>query len=96
MHSVAALVEMGDTDSIPLLMNSLRSDNAGVRFKAVNLIKEFNDERTIDILKYKMKNDPSKKVRKAARKALEEKGLVEKGKDNEDLKEEYDKDDKDE
>ena len=96
MHAVAALAEMGDSDAIPLLMNSLRSDNAGVRYKAVNLIKEFNDERTIDILKYKMKNDPSKKVRKAARKALEEKGLVEKGKDSEDIKEEYDKEDKDE
>ena len=55
MYSVAALVELGDTDSISLLMNPLRSDNASVRLKAVNLIKEFNDERTIDILKYKMK-----------------------------------------
>jgi HEAT repeat protein len=84
MQSVTALVELGDTDSIPLLMNSIRSDNAEVRYKAVNLIKEFNDERTIDILKYKMKNDPSGKVRKAARKALEEKGAIEKesSKDN--------------
>jgi HEAT repeat protein len=78
MQSVTALVEFGDTDSIPLLMNSIRSDNAEVRYKAVILIKEFNDERTIDILKYKMKNDPSGKVRKAARKALEEKGAIEK------------------
>jgi len=96
MQSVAALVEMGDTDSIALLMNSLRSDNTSVRLKALNLIKEFNDERTIDILKYKMKNDPSGKVRKAARKALEDKGLVEKGKGDEDSKNENDKEDKDE
>ncbi len=96
MHSVAALVEMGDTDSIGLLMNSLRSDNTSVRLKAVNLIKEFNDERTIDILKYKMKNDPSGKVRKAARKALEDKGLIEKGEKEEDLKNDFEKDDKDE
>lgn len=96
MYSVAALVEMGDTDSIELLMNSLRSDNASVRLKAVNLIKEFNDERTIDILKYKMKNDPSPKVRKASRKALEDKGLVEKGKEEEDSKNENDKEEKDE
>lgn len=84
MQSVTALVELGDTDSIPLLMNSIRSDNADVRYKAIILIKEFNDERTIDILKYKMKNDPSGRVRKAARKALEEKGLVDKnsGKDS--------------
>lgn len=96
MQSVAALVEMGDTDSISLLMNSLRSDNTSVRLKALNLIKEFNDERTIDILKYKMKNDPSGKIRKAARKALEEKGLIEKGKDEEDTKNENDKEEKDE
>ncbi len=96
MYSVAALVEMGDTDSVSLLMNSLRSDNASVRLKAVNLIKEFNDERTIDILKYKMKNDPSPKVRKASRKALEDKGIIEKGKEEEDLKNENDREDKDE
>jgi len=96
MYSVAALVEMGDTDSIALLMNSLRSDNASVRLKALNLIKEFNDERTIDILKYKMKNDPSPKVRKAARRALEDKGLIEKGKEDEDPKNENDKEEKDE
>lgn len=84
MQSVTALVELGDTDSIPLLMNSIRSDNADVRLKAIMLIKEFSDERTIDILKYKMKNDPSGKVRRAAQKALEEKGIIEKNsnKDN--------------
>jgi len=96
MYSVAALVAMGDTDSIELLMNSLRSDNSSVRLKAVNLIKEFNDERTIDILKYKMENDQSGKVRKAARKALEDKGIIEKGKGDEDLKNVNEKEDKDE
>ena len=79
MQSVTALVELGDESSVSLLMNSLRSDNSDVRYKAILLIKDFNDERTIDILKYKMKNDPSAKVRNAARKALEDKGLVEKG-----------------
>jgi len=82
MQSVTALVSLGDTDSIPLLMNSIRSDNADVRYRAVNLIKEFDDERTIDILKYKMKYDPSGKVRRAAKRALEDKGLVEKDKNS--------------
>lgn len=76
MHSVATLVKLGDSDSIPLLMDSLRSNNSGIRYRAVNLIKEFNDERTIDILKYKMKHDPSPKVRRAAKKALKDKGLL--------------------
>lgn len=83
MQSVTALVELGDESSVSLLMNSLRSDNSDVRYKAILLIKDFNDERTIDILKYKMKNDPSAKVRNAARKALEDKGLVEKGAEKE-------------
>ncbi len=95
MQAVASLVEMGDTDSIDLLMNSLRSDNTAVRLKAVNLIKEFNDERTIDILKYKMKNDPNGRIRKSARKALEDKGLIEKGKEEESQGNDMEKDDKD-
>jgi HEAT repeat protein len=96
MYSVTALVEFGDTDSIPLLMNSLRSDNTDTRLKAVNLIKDFNDERTIDILKYKMQNDPSPKVRAAARKALEDKGLVEKGKTDDYIKSDLEKEGKEE
>ena len=86
MYSVAALVELGDTDSIPLLMDSLRSDNATTRLRAVNLIKDFNDERTIDILKYKMENDPNQRVRDAAKKALEDKGIVEKDKSDRSIK----------
>ena len=82
MHAVAALVALGDSDSVELLMNSLRSDNASVRLNAVKLIKDFDDERTIDILKYKMKYDPNQRVKRAAKKALEEKGLIEKDKDS--------------
>ena len=80
MLAVAALVALGDSDSVDLLMNSLRSDNAAVRLNAVNLIKEFDDERTIDILKYKMKYDPNDRVKRAAKKALEDKGLLDKEK----------------
>ena len=83
IHSVAALAEMGDKDAIPLLMDSLRSDNTAVRLKALNLIKDFDDERTIDIIKYKMENDPSNSVRKAARRILEDKGIIEKTKTEE-------------
>lgn len=83
MLAVAALVALGDDESVDLLMNSLRSDNAAVRLNAVNLIKEFDDERTIDILKYKMKYDPNDRVKRAAKKALEDKGLLEKEKTTE-------------
>ncbi len=93
INSVATLVKLGDNESVPLLMDSLRSNDAGVRYKAISLIKEFDDERTIDILKYKMKNDPSEKVRRAAKKALIEKGIIDKDKsDKDDKEEEGDKD----
>jgi len=75
IYSIQALVKMGDKAATPILMNALRSDNAMVRYRSIKLIKELKDKRTIDILKYKMKYDPSKKVRKEAEKALKELGV---------------------
>jgi len=75
IYSIAALVKLGDTEAVPRLMNSLKSNNPAVRLKAVNLLKDMKDKRSIDILKYKMKYDPSKKVKKAAEEALKELGV---------------------
>lgn len=72
IYSVAALVKLGDKSAFKRLLEALKSDNTGVRLKAISLIKEIDDERTIDILKYKFKYDPSKKVRAEAEKALKE------------------------
>jgi HEAT repeat protein len=79
LYSVAALARLGDADSVPKLIKALRSNNSEVRLKAVSLIKEFKDKRTIDILKYKLKYDQSPKVRAEAKKALEEQGVDVKG-----------------
>ncbi len=75
LYSIAALAKLGDPEAIPKLINALRSNSAQVRLKAISLIKDFKDKRTIDILKYKMKNDQSTKVRSAARKALKDMGV---------------------
>ncbi len=75
IYSVAALASMGDKDAVPKLMSTLRSDNTSVRLKAVLMLKDLKNERTIDILKYRMKYDPSRKVRKAARSVLKEYGI---------------------
>ena len=75
LYSIVALVKLGDAEAIPRLMDAMKSNNTGVRVKAIDLIKEFNDKRTIDILQYKMKYDPEPKVRNAARKALKELGI---------------------
>lgn len=76
IYSVAALVKLGDNDATPRLINSLKSDSAGVRLKAIELLKELKDKRTIDILQYKMKHDPNNRVRKAAAEALKEMGVA--------------------
>ncbi len=72
IHCIAALTKLGDEKAFPRLINSLRSDNAMVRLKAIKLIKEIKSKRTIDILKYKMKHDPNPKIQKAAKEALRE------------------------
>jgi HEAT repeat protein len=75
LYSVAALARLGDREAVPKLINALRSNSAQVRLKAIGLIKEFKDKRTIDILKYKMKYDQNDKVRKEAKNALKEMGV---------------------
>ncbi len=76
MYCVAALVRLGDDGALPRLTDSLKNDNTMVRLKAVRLLKDLKDKRTIDILKYKKEYDPSPLVQKAAREALEEMGVT--------------------
>ena len=75
LYSIASLAKLGDPDAVPKLIQALRSNSAQVRLKAISLIKDFKDKRTIDILKYKMKYDQNPRVQKAARKALEAMGV---------------------
>lgn len=75
IYSATALVKLGDDRAVPRLIDYLKSDNAAVRLKAVELIKETGDKRTIDILKYKMKHDSDLKVKKAAENALKSMGV---------------------
>ncbi len=75
IHCVAALAMMGDQSAYPHLVDSLRSDNAPVRLKAIKLMKGLKDQRSIDILRYKRDHDPSPSVQRAAREALAEMGV---------------------
>ena len=74
IYSIAALVKLGDEQAVPRLIDFLKSDNTAVRLKAIELIKETGDKRTIDILKYKMKYDSDARVKKAAENALKSMG----------------------
>jgi HEAT repeat protein len=75
IYCVSSLVKLGYDKAFPMFLNMLRSDNAVVRLKAVTLIKDTKDKRTIDILKYKMLYDPSSKVQSSAKEALKELGV---------------------
>jgi HEAT repeat protein len=75
MYSIAALVRLGDREAYPRLVNGLRSNNADTRVQAARLLKELEDKRSIDILRYKMNYDPDARVRKLAREALEKMGV---------------------
>ncbi len=81
MYCVAALAKLGDESAFPRLMDALKNDNAVVRLKAIKLIRDMNDKRTIDILKYKRDYDPSVSVQKAARDALVDLGVESASKD---------------
>ncbi len=75
IYCVAALARLGDEKAYPRLVDALKSDNSMVRLRAVRLLRDMKDQRTIDILKYKRDYDPSPAVQKAAREALEEMGV---------------------
>lgn len=75
MYCIAALVNFGDSEAYSRLMDSMRSNNVGIRRRAASLLSELGDKRSIDILKYKMKYDPDKKVQKISREALKKMGV---------------------
>ncbi|HPJ38290.1 MAG TPA: HEAT repeat domain-containing protein [Spirochaetota bacterium] len=75
LYGVSALARLGDQRAYPRLLNSVRSNNPSVRLQAVRLLKEIKGKRTIDILKYKMKYDPSPRIQSEAKKALKELGV---------------------
>ncbi len=80
IYSIAALARLGDKDASTRLLFALKSDNSYERLRAAKLLIELKDKRSIDILTYKVKYDPNKKVRKACEKALKAMGLDKKGK----------------
>ncbi|HNX60727.1 MAG TPA: HEAT repeat domain-containing protein, partial [Spirochaetota bacterium] len=82
LYSVSALVKLGDNKAYAHLLDAMKNDNPSTRLRAIKLLKDMKDKRSIDILKYKMQYDPSVQVQKAAKEALTEMG-VDVGKDDE-------------
>ena len=70
VYCISALVRLGDANAYPRLIESLKSDNPTTRVRAIKLLKDLGDKRSIDILKYKTQYDPSAAVQKEAKEAL--------------------------
>ncbi|MCD2332318.1 HEAT repeat domain-containing protein [Borreliella americana] len=67
---IASLSKDPSLKSKEILQGFLRDSDDNIRFKAVNAIKGHGDSSAKDILIYKLKSDPSLKVREASAKAL--------------------------
>ncbi|TGK05511.1 HEAT repeat domain-containing protein [Leptospira langatensis] len=72
IHTITALVSLGDKDIIEELYSFARDDDATVRLRAIKHLAETEDPAVIEILEYKAQRDPSEKVKRAAQAALDQ------------------------
>lgn len=86
IHSITALVSMGDKDILEELYAYARDDDPVVRLRAIKHLTDTGDMSVLEILEYKAQRDPSEKVKKAAKMAIEKLKKGESGSDI-DLKE---------
>ncbi|MBM9575921.1 HEAT repeat domain-containing protein [Leptospira sp. 201903070] len=86
IHSITALVSMGDKDILEELYAYARDDDPVVRLRAIKHLTDTGDMSVLEILEYKAQRDPSEKVKKAAKMAIEKLKKGESGNDL-DLKE---------
>ncbi|MGJ4790124.1 HEAT repeat domain-containing protein [Leptospira koniambonensis] len=72
IHTITALVSLGDKEIIEELYSFARDDDAMVRLRAIKHLAETEDPAVIEILEYKAQRDPSEKVKRAAQNALDQ------------------------
>ncbi|WP_367897495.1 HEAT repeat domain-containing protein [Leptospira sp. WS58.C1] len=72
IHTITALVSLGDKEIIEELYSFARDDDAMVRLRAIKHLAETEDPAVIEILEYKAQRDPSEKVKRAAQTALDQ------------------------
>lgn len=71
IHSITALVSMGDKEILEELYAYARDDDPVVRLRAIKHLTDTGDPAVLEILEYKAQRDPSEKVKKAAKTAIE-------------------------
>jgi len=71
IYAIGALVTMGDKDVFQELNEFARDDDSMVRLRAIEFMGNLKDPKALELLEYKRDRDPSPKVQKAAKKAIE-------------------------
>jgi HEAT repeat protein len=72
IYTIGALVVLGDKDIFKELNEFARDDDAMVRLRAIEHMGNMKDPVAIELLEYKRDRDPSPKVQKAAKKAIDQ------------------------
>ncbi|WP_244594355.1 HEAT repeat domain-containing protein [Leptospira ryugenii] len=72
IYTIGALVLLGDKDVIQELNEFARDDDAMVRLRVIEHMGNLKDPSALDLLEYKRDRDPSPKVQKAAKRAIDQ------------------------
>ncbi|WP_244934801.1 HEAT repeat domain-containing protein [Leptospira jelokensis] len=71
IYAIGALVTMGDKEVFQELNEFARDDDSMVRLRAIEFMGSLKDPKALELLEYKRDRDPSPKVQKAAKKAID-------------------------
>ncbi|MCG6151867.1 HEAT repeat domain-containing protein [Leptospira bandrabouensis] len=72
IYAIGALVTMGDKEVFQELNEFARDDDSMVRLRAIEFMGNLKDPKALELLEYKRDRDPSPKVQKAAKKAIDQ------------------------
>ncbi|WP_246047178.1 HEAT repeat domain-containing protein [Leptospira ognonensis] len=72
IYTIGALVLLGDKAVIQELNEFARDDDAMVRLRVIEFMGNMKDPAALEILNYKKDRDPSPKVQKAAKRAIDQ------------------------
>ncbi|MGE8721788.1 HEAT repeat domain-containing protein [Leptospira terpstrae] len=72
IYAIGALVTMGDKEVFQELNEFARDDDSMVRLRAIEFMGSLKDPKALELLEYKRDRDPSPKVQKAAKKAIDQ------------------------
>ncbi len=72
IYTIGALVLLGDKEIIQELNEFARDDDAMVRLRVIEFMGNMKDPSALEILEYKKDRDPSPKVQKAAKRAIDQ------------------------